>query len=93
MQNYFLAAKERREHKGFYTNSTNFHKLEACFFHIPPALPAKPMAGQARPATGKYQRAIGDLLSWGERIKGEGERHLSQQNMEPFWPPNRTKGA
>jgi hypothetical protein len=35
-----------------------------------------PAMGSARPATGKSKRVMGDFLSSGERIKGEGERLL-----------------
>jgi hypothetical protein len=46
-----------------------------------PVLAEKPTMGQGWPATGKYQRAMGDFLSSGERIKGEGERPLSQTKL------------
>jgi hypothetical protein len=43
-----------------------------------------PAMGPARPATEKYQRAMSDFLSWGERIKGEGERLLPQTKYGPI---------
>jgi hypothetical protein len=52
-----------------------------------------PAMGSARPATGKSKRVMGDFLSSGERIKGEGERLLPQTKYGPILATKNAKSA
>jgi hypothetical protein len=45
-----------------------------------PVLAEKPTMGQGWPATGKYQRAMGDFLSWGRGLKVRASDPFPKQN-------------
>jgi hypothetical protein len=74
-RNHFSRKRTQRTQRLFH----EFSQIES-LFSFPSALPAKPIAGQARLATEKNKRAMGDFLSWGRGLKVRAGDTFPKQN-------------